>query len=148
MSILNTFEIGKNAVFVHGKRVQLAAANMANVETPNYTRKIPVINAVEGGTFVGVMDAMRSNVFATGSIPMTNGNVELSGIVEDTTLGEKIYKPGHPDADEKGYIRTSNVNPIVEIADATLARRAYEANAAIITMAKTMAQRAAEIGRQ
>ena len=94
------------------------------------------------------MNAMRSSVFAAGSIPMTNGNVELSGIVEDTTLGEKIYKPGHPDADEKGFIRTSNVNPVVEIADATLARRAYEANAAIITMAKTMAQRAAEIGRQ
>ena len=148
MGLLGTMDIGRDAVYVHGKRIQIAAANMANIETPNYIRKIPIINSTESTSFAGVMNSMRSSVFATGSIPMSNAGVALTGIVEDPTLGEKIHQPGHPDADEQGYIRSSNVNPMVEIADATLARRAYEANAAIITITKAMTQKALEIGRQ
>ena len=63
------------------------------------------------------------------------------------SLGEKIYKPGHPDADANGYIRASNVNPLVEMADAQASQRAYEANLAVMTMSKAMAQRALEIGK-
>jgi flagellar basal-body rod protein FlgC len=73
--------------------------------------------------------------------------VRLTGVVEDPTLGERIYKPGHPDADANGYIRTSNVNPIVDMADANIAQRAYEANLAVISITKSMAQRALEIGK-
>ena len=74
-------------------------------------------------------------------------NVAITGVVDDPTLGERIYRPGHPDADENGYIRTSNVNPMVEMADATMAQRAYEANLAVITISKSMASRATQIGQ-
>ena len=57
-----------------------------------------------------------------------------------------VYDPSHPDADENGYIRASNVDPLVEITDAIMAQRAYEASLAIITMSKTMADRATTIG--
>ena len=36
---------------------------------------------------------------------------------------------------------------MVEIADATLAQRAYEANLALVNVTKSMAQKAVEIGR-
>ena len=75
------------------------------------------------------------------------GGVTFSGVVEDPTLGQKIYKPGHPDADENGYIRQSNVNAMVDIADALVAQRAYEANLAVVNISKSMAQRALEIGK-
>ena len=61
-------------------------------------------------------------------------------------MGEKIYKPGHPDADENGFIRASNVDPLVEMTDAIMAQRAYEASLSIITISKTLADRAASIG--
>ena len=67
--------------------------------------------------------------------------------MEDPTPGEKIYQPGHPDADANGYIRTSNVNAMVDIADALMAQRAYEANLALVNVTKSMAQKAVEIGR-
>ncbi len=82
-----------------------------------------------------------------GTIPYLSGGVQFSGLVEDPTEGEKIYRPGHPDADEYGYIRTSNVNPMVDIADAVLAQRAYEASVAVLSISKTMASRALEIGQ-
>ncbi len=147
MGLLESFNIGAQAIDVHSKRMEIAAKNMANLDTPNYVRKIPVIYSTEDISFSGVMNATKQSVFGIGSIPFAEGGVAMTGMVEDPTLGEKIYRPGHPDADENGYIRASNVSPLVEMADATMARRAFEANAAIITIAKTMAQRAVEIGR-
>ena len=48
---------------------------------------------------------------------------------------------------ENGYIRASNVNAMVDIADALVAQRAYEANLAVVNISKAMAQRALEIGK-
>ena len=75
------------------------------------------------------------------------GGVNFDGIIEDPTPGAKIYKPGHPDADENGYIRTSNTNVMVDITDAHLAQRAYEASLSVMTISKAMAVSALEIGR-
>ena len=93
------------------------------------------------------MNEMKETVFGIGTLPYLQGGVAFNGTVEDPTLGDKIYKPGHPDADANGYIRASNVNPSIEIADAILAQRAYEANLALVNISKSMAQTAIEIGR-
>lgn len=147
MSILETMNIGVRSLQVHGKRIDMHAKNIANLDTPNYVRKIPVLNATDDLSFHGLMNAMKEDVFGVGTLPFYQGGVVWSGVVEDPTLGEKIYKPGHPDADANGYIRASNVNPLVEMADAQASQRAYEANLAVMTMSKAMAQRALEIGK-
>jgi len=147
MSLLNSMAIGRSGVSVHGKRLEIAAKNIANIDTPNYVRQIPVLNATEDISFHGLLNNMKDNVFATGTIPFNSGGVKFSGVVEDPTPGERIYRPGHPDADENGFIRASNVNPMVDMADATMAQRAYEASLAVSSIAKSMAQRAVDIGR-
>ena len=80
-------------------------------------------------------------------MPVGGGGVDMPGVVADPTLGDLIYKPGHPDADKNGYVRMSNVDPMVEMADAMMASRAYEANLAVAGVVKAMAQRAADIGK-
>ncbi len=147
MGIMESIDIGAKALKVHGKRIDIHAKNIANLDTPNYVRKIPVLNAVDDNSFHGLMNTMKEDVFGIGTLPYLQGGVTFSGIVEDPTLGEKIYKPGHPDADENGYIRASNVNAMVDIADALIAQRAYEANLALVNITKSMAQRALEIGK-
>lgn len=147
MGILESIDIGGNALRAHGYRLDVHTKNIANVDTPNYVRKIPVLNATEDISFHGLMNEMKETVFGVGTLPYLQGGVAFSGSVEDPTLGDKIYKPGHPDADANGYIRASNVNPTVEIADAILAQRAYEANLALVNISKSMAQKAIEIGR-
>lgn len=146
MSLMNSIEIGKNGLEAHGMRLEIAAKNIANIDTPNYVRKIPVIAATENASFASVLGTMEDDVFQTGAMPYLSGGVKYEGVVEDPTLGDKVYRPGHPDADENGYITTSNVNPIVDMADAVMAQRAYEASLSIMTIAKTMANRALEIG--
>ena len=147
MSIMDSIDIGANALKVHGKRIDIHAKNIANLDTPNYVRKIPVLNATDDISFHGLMNTMKEDVFGGGTLPYLEGGVSFSGVVEDPTLGEKIYKPGHPDADANGYIRASNVNAMVDIADALMAQRAYEANLALVNITKSMAQRALEIGK-
>ena len=147
MSIMDSIDIGANALKVHGKRIDIHAKNIANLDTPNYVRKIPVLNATDDISFHGLMNTMKEDVFGVGTLPYLEGGVSFSGVVEDPTLGEKIYKPGHPDADANGYIRASNVNAMVDIADALMAQWAYEANLALVNITKSMAQRALEIGK-
>ena len=147
MGIMDSIDIGANALKVHGRRIDVHAKNIANLDTPNYVRKIPVLNAVDDVSFHGLMNSMKEDVFGVGTLPYLEGGVSFSAVVEDPTLGEKIYKPGHPDADADGYIRASNVNAMVDIADALMAQRAYEANLALVNISKSMAQRALEIGK-
>ena len=147
MGILESMNIGGNALRVHAYRLDVHTKNIANVDTPNYVRKIPILNATEDISFHGLMNEMKEDVFGVGTLPYLQGGVVFNGSIEDPTLGDKIYKPGHPDADAEGYIRASNVNPTVEIADAILAQRAYEANLALVNISKSMAQKAVEIGR-
>ena len=147
MGIFNAFNIGCDALKVHGTRLDLASKNIANIDTPNYTRKIPLVVSTDRSSFVSIMKQMKESAYGAGTLPYASGSVALSGVVEDPTLGEKLYKPGHPDADENGYIRTSNVDPLVEITDAILAQRAYEAGLAIISVSKSLADRAISIGQ-
>ena len=146
MGIMDAFEVGAGGLRAHGKRIEIVAKNVANMDTPNYVRKIPVLNATEDISFAGLLNTMKEDVFGVGTIPFLEGGVKFSGVIEDPTPAEKIYRPGHPDADDEGYVRMSNVNPMVDIADATLAQRAYEASLGVMSITKAMASRAVEIG--
>ncbi|MBR1681338.1 flagellar basal body rod protein FlgC, partial [bacterium] len=139
--------IGSNALKAHGNRLDVHAKNIANIDTPNYVRKIPVLNTIKGDSFGAILNNMQDGTFGLGSSGALQGGVSYGGIVEDPTPGERIYKPGHPDADANGYIRSSNVNAMVDIADAMMAQRAYEANLAVMNITKAMAMKAAEIGK-
>ncbi|MAU42088.1 MAG: flagellar basal body rod protein FlgC [Kordiimonas sp.] len=57
------------------------------------------------------------------------------------------YEPGHPAADENGYIQTPNVNGLVEAMDMKEAQRSYEANLNSIEVTKTMMMRTIDMLR-
>lgn len=147
MGIMEAIDIGANALKTHGLRMDIHAKNIANIDTPNYVRKIPVLNATEDISFRGVLNQMKNDAFGTGTLPYLQGGVVFNGVVEDPTMGERLYAPGHPDADANGYIRSSNVNAMVDMADAVMAQRAYEANLAVVNITRAMASRATEIGK-
>ncbi|HSA06559.1 MAG TPA: flagellar basal body rod protein FlgC [Candidatus Gastranaerophilales bacterium] len=147
MSILKSFNVSESGLHAHARRLEIHAINLANLNTPNYSRKIPTISSKDDISFGNVLNNMKDETFSTGSIPNTSAGVSFTGVIEDPTLGDLEYAPGHPDADENGYIRRSNVNPMVDMADSILTSRAYEANIAVMGITKAMAQKATEIGR-
>ena len=146
MGILNSYNIGAQGMDAHARRLDIHAKNIANLDTPNYVRKIPVLISKDDISFSGLMTYMKDTVINSGTIPYVGGGVVFNGVVEDTTPGDLIYKPGHPDADQNGYIRASNVDPLVDMADAQMSVRAYEASMAIVNITKQMANRAVDMG--
>lgn len=71
--------------------------------------------------------------------------VHVAGVQEDTTAGQLVYDPGHPDADKNGYVHYPNVRVTDEMVDMMDARRVYEANASVFQTAKGMLKQALNI---
>lgn len=147
MTLLNTFQVGLRGLLTQSSRLEVYAKNIANADTPNYKRKIPILTPAEDISFKAVLARAKENIFSSGIKSDTPGAVDMPGVVEDPTPGQKVYMPGHPDADENGYVTMSNVTILNEMADATMTTKAYEAILSIMTMTKQMGQKATEIGR-
>lgn len=126
--VFQTFSIAASGMQAQGTRLRHLAENMANADTPGYRRKLT--------PFVAQMAAGRS----TGAVSV--GPVRL-----DQTALPQVFDPAHPMAGEDGYYRGSNVEMMVEIADAREAQRSYEANLKIFDQARQMTRGLLEILR-
>ena len=62
MSLMETMNIGQKSLEAHGARIKIHAKNIANLDTPNYVRKIPVLNATDDISF-HVLIPPRTRVF-------------------------------------------------------------------------------------
>jgi flagellar basal-body rod protein FlgC len=92
---------------------------VANADTPGFHRKTV--------SFDTVLDR------ATGA-----SAVETSPVRLDTSPPREDYEPGHPLADARGIVTLSNVNTLIEIADAREANQSYQANLTIFDQARRM----------
>ncbi len=141
-------------------RIDTIAFNLANAGTTAPPGEVPfqrrVVEFQEGTQPVrtpgltapttpmvpGDWDAAR----ATGiDRAMGEEGVRVAGIFEDATEGPLIYDPGHPDADEQGYVRLSNVDPTQEMIELLEARRLFEANVSAFEAMKTILRRSIDI---
>ena len=130
---LSSLRIAATGLHAQNARMRIIAENIANADsagkTPEedpYRRRIP--------TFEAVMDAD-----AGGKI------VELGKIAYDNSDFQSRYEPGHPAADERGYVRYPNVNTLVESMDMREAQRTYEANLNVVTVTRSMLGRTLDI---
>lgn len=98
-------------------RLRHVSENIANADTPGYRRKVVGFH----------MDDEDGRV--------TPGPVQL-----DRSELKSVYDPSNPLADETGHYDGSNVDLVIEIADAREAQRGYEANLRMFDQARQMAQ--------
>jgi flagellar basal-body rod protein FlgC len=54
------------------------------------------------------------------------------------------FEPGHPAADARGYVKTPNVDSLVEVMDMREAQRSYSANLSVLETTRGMLTRAIE----
>jgi flagellar basal-body rod protein FlgC len=74
--------------------------------------------------------------------------VEADKPVQDMSDFREQYDPGNPAADKSGYVKLSNVNPLVEIMDMREAQRSYEADLTVMDASKTMLSRTVDLLRR
>ena len=73
--------------------------------------------------------------------------VKIDGVTFDRSEFGKRYQPGHPGADADGYVRTPNVEPLLEVMDMRQAQRSYDANLNAADTAKNMIMRTIDLLR-
>lgn len=115
--LISSLSFAASGMEAQAMRLRHVSENIANADTPGYHRKVM--------TFDQAMDT---------------GLVEAGPVKLDQSELTKIYDPGHPLADETGHYDGSNVDLVIEIADAREAQRSYEANLRMFEQTRQMTQ--------
>ena len=127
--LMKTLAASASGMKAQSARLRHVSENIANADTPGYRRKTVA--------FQEMLDAGQR----TGTVQ--TGNVQL-----DQRDLPKLFDPSHPMADENGHFFGSNVDLVVEIADAREAQRSYEANLKMFDQARQMSTRLLELLRR
>ena len=146
MSIFNSINMSASALTAEKTRIDIIAKNMANVNTTRstggmpYRRQMAVFQENKGSSFSEQLSKYKNQISGEG--------VKISKIVEDDSPFKSVYEPGHPDADENGYVQMPNVDTIKEMVDLISAQRSYDANITAMNSSKSMLMKALDIGRR
>lgn len=126
MSMLDAMDVAASGMQVQGERMRVVAENLANANStadhPDdqpYRRKIVTFdNALNEETGMH--------------------NVQVDEIRRDQSDFERVHQPGHPAADDDGYVLKPNVNSVIELNDMRQAQRSHSANMNVIEASKSM----------
>lgn len=147
MGYFGALDIGASALTAQRLRMDTISQNIANANTTRtgdgtpYRRRLVVFQErSQGIPFSAYLSASSKERYI-------GKGVKVSAIVEDSSPFKKVYDPGHPDADQEGYVEMPNVDTVTEMVNMISATRAYEANVTSINTTKSMAMKALEIGK-
>ena len=73
--------------------------------------------------------------------------VTVSDVVQDLRPPDLRYQPGHPDANEQGYVAYPKMNPAEEMVDLLNASRSYQSNVAAMSAVKDMLNKSIDLMR-
>lgn len=118
-SISKSMAAASSGMNVQSFRLRIASENLSNADTNGYHRKL--VN------FETEMDRVNQTE-----------RVKIGDVSLDFSDGEQTYDPTNPLADAEGMVMSSNVDMMIELADAREAGRSYEANLSTFKQATQM----------
>lgn len=124
--LLSSIRVAGSGLTAQSNRIRVVSENIANANslstTPGgapYQRKIisffDELNKASGENIISAPEIRR-----------------------DDSPFPTEFDPGNPAADENGFVKTPNVNVIIEMADMREANRSYEANIQVIRQARDL----------
>jgi flagellar basal-body rod protein FlgC len=144
MNLFNSLEISASALSAERQRSEVVAANLANAETtrteaggPFHRREVVFRSAGQpfGLTLANAVNGGGGKA----------GGVEISDVIDDPTPPIMRYEPGHPDANQDGYVAYPAINPVSEMVDLEDSVRAYQLNASAVSATKQMIQQSFDV---
>lgn len=115
----NSLSVSSSGLKAQANRLRHVAENISNADTPGYRRKSVPFEAVR-------------------DINTNTEEVRVGRVILDRSDLQKIYDPTHPLSDDSGHYDGSNVDLMIEIADAREAQRSYEANLKMFDQTRQM----------
>lgn len=154
MTIFHSMNTTASALTTQRLRMDVISSNIANVDTTRarqvngewepYRKKSVVLSEQQEGGFSSFLHTAMGSSSKTSA----GSGVKVKEIKENTeTPFNLVYDPTHPDANEEGYVQTSNVDLLTEMVDLISASRSYEANITMFNANKAMMTKALEIGK-
>ncbi|MBM3602753.1 MAG: flagellar basal body rod protein FlgC [Alphaproteobacteria bacterium] len=133
--LIDALKISAAGMKVQGARVLVISQNLANQDsTPKLPGEDPYRRKVI--SFKQVLDRKTG-------LQM----VDIDRVRPDESDFGQRYDPGHPAADKNGFVKTPNVNTLIEAADMRGAQRSYEFNLAAIETSRDMINRTIDLLR-
>ena len=138
MSLFSIFNTTSSAMNAQTVRLNTIASNLANADvvanTPEEAYKSKQV------VFSEVLNEQQfGQVAASG--------VRVSGIGVSYRENSAVYQPGHPLANDKGYVFQSNVDTIEEMANMLSASRSYQSSVDVLNTSKKLMQQTIRLGQ-
>ncbi len=133
MDLFKTLHIAASGMRAQGTRLRVISENVANADSVAQTP--------------GGVPYRRKLVSFNNALDRALGveTVRVSKVLTDKSEFSRSYEPGHPAADEEGYVLRPNVSTLIEMSDMREAQRSYEANLKAIEASRHMLQRTLQI---
>lgn len=133
MDISKAIAISARGMDAQTARLRVIAENIANQDTT--------------GSTPGAEPYRRKTITFGNSIDKELGveTVNVRKVDTDRSEFPQRFDPSHPAANDKGYVRTPNVNTFVEVMDMREAQRGYSANLNVMEATRAMLTRTIEL---
>jgi len=131
MTLFSLFDIAGSALSAQSQRLNVSASNLANADS---------VAGPDGQPY-----RAKQVVFEAAAQPGVAG-VRVASVVEDPTPPRLEYDPGHPLADEEGYVVMPNVEPIHEMVNMISASRSYQANVEVLNTGRQLLLKTLTLG--
>lgn len=138
-------------------KMDVISTNIANIDTVStegggpYLKKTAVIGEKGSGkefqSLQGFRDYLDFGIPRNTADAAPGSGAEVKKISEDPQAVRYTYMPGHPLADENGYVKFPDINIIDEMVEMIKASRVFEANLTALNEAKSVFQRSLDIGK-
>lgn len=112
-------QVSASALRAQSTRLRHVSENISNADTPGYRRKLVSFEATRAA-------GSDLTLVKTGRVKLDQSDLK------------RVFDPSHPLSDESGYFEASNVDLMIEIADAREAQRSYEANLKMFDQSQQM----------
>lgn len=133
MSMLQTMFIATEAMRAHSQRLNLVASNLANAD---------VSSSTEAGAYRAKRPVFQEVMLGNGG-----STVRVSSQATSSAPAKIKYDPADPLANEQGMVWKPSVDLAGEMADMITASRAYQLNAEVANVSRSLINRALSLGQ-
>ena len=145
MNLFRVLEISGSALLAERQRAEVVTSNLANAETHAHGQRRALQAHARG--FRRAPDAASgfSRRRWRHSLTCMRKACASSASLPDGAPPVRRFEPGHPDADDDGYVSYPAINPVEEMVNLMGAARAYQLNASAVQSTKNMIQSSIDI---
>jgi len=135
--IKNVFDIAGRSMAAQMVRLNTVASNIANAEA-------------RAGSAEDAYRPLRpvfQTVFEDGMRNAERASVEVRDVISLDREPQRVHEPGHPLADEEGFVYIAPVDVNEEMVDMIEASRQYQNNLEVVTTLRTLMMRTVNMGK-